>query len=56
MEGRIHRTKCLMGRFISGKVARIQHLETEKLEIYLLCKRVRSKKIRKGEKEDLQRD
>lgn len=40
-----------------GAEARIQHVETEKLEVYLLCKRGRSKEIRKkGEKEDLQRD
>lgn len=39
-----------------GTEVRIQHLETEKLEVYLMCKRVRSKKIRKGEKEDSQSD
>lgn len=39
-----------------GTEARIQHVETEKLEVYLLCKRVRSKKMRKGEKEDSQSD
>lgn len=35
-----------------GTEARIQHMETEKLEVHLLCKRVRSKKVRKGEKEN----
>lgn len=39
-----------------GTEAGIQHMETEKLELYLLCKRIRSKKIRKGEKENSQRD
>lgn len=39
-----------------GTEARIQHMETEKLEVYFLCKRVRSKKVRKGEKENSEKD
>lgn len=37
-----------------GTEARIQHGEIGKMEVYLLCERVRSNKIRKGVKEDLQ--
>lgn len=37
-----------------GTEAILQHMKTVKLEVYLLCKRVR-RKIRKGEKEDLLR-
>lgn len=37
-----------------GTEAILQCMKTVKLEVYLLCKRVR-RKIRKGEKEDLPR-